>query len=124
MMSNVFQLFRQEKIENPCDPKTVVTNAVANILSSSAQLSRAVEELSKRLDAVDHTIDALGEADSRTRFRQATKMSRKILTKVILEFSQQVRKLPALQQELVEAVTRRSGETVKSGPGGNGYRQT
>jgi hypothetical protein len=108
-MSNVFQLFKQKKIENPSDPKTVVTNAVVNILSSSAQLGRAVEELSKRLDVVDHTIDALGESDSGTRFKQATKMSRKILTEVILEFS---RKLPALQQELAEAVTRRCGETV------------
>jgi hypothetical protein len=51
-MSNVLQLFKQEKIENPPDPKTIVAIALASILSSKEQLARAVEELSKHLDAV------------------------------------------------------------------------
>jgi hypothetical protein len=82
----------------------------------SAQLGLAVEKLSKRLDAVDHTIDAFGETDNRTRLKQTTKMSRKILTKVILEFSEVIRKLPASQQELTEAATDRSGDTINQDP--------
>jgi hypothetical protein len=60
VMSNVLQFF---KTENPPDPKTIVAIAVASILSSKEQLARAIEELSKHLDAVGHTIDVLGDTD-------------------------------------------------------------
>ena len=115
-MSNVFQLFEQKKIENPSDPKTIVTIAVASILSSKDQLARAVEELSKHLDAVGHTIDALGDTDPQTRVMHAAKLNRKRLTKAMLELSQAAEKLSAIQQELAEAVARRIGQTVNQDP--------
>ena len=111
-MSNVLQLFKQEKIENPPDPKTIVAIAVASILSSKEQLARAVEELSKHLDAVGHTIDALGDTDPRIRVIHAAKLNRKRLTKAMLELSQAAEKLSAIQQQLAEAVARRPGQTV------------
>ena len=111
-MSNVFQLFEQKKIENPSDPKTIVTIAVASILSSKEQLARAVEELSKHLDAVGQTIDALGDTDPRIRVIHAAKLDRKRLTKAMLELSQAAEKLPAIQQELAEAVACRTGQTA------------
>ena len=107
-MSNVLQLF---KIENPPDPKTIVAIAVASILSSKEQLARAVEELSKHLDAVGHTIDALGDTAPQT-LMHAAKLNRKRLTKAMLELSQAAGKLSAIQQELAEAVARRTGQTI------------
>jgi hypothetical protein len=108
-MSNVLQLF---KIENPPDPKTIVAIAVASILSSKDQLARAVEELSKHLDAAGRAIDALGDTDPRTGIVHAAKLNRERLTKAMLELSQAAEKLPTVQQELAEAVARRPGQTV------------
>src|SRR5450631_1160413 len=108
-MSNVLQLF---KIENPPDPKTIVAIAVASILSSKEQLARAVEELSKHLDAVGHTIDALGDTDPRILVIHAAKLDRKRLTKAMLELSQAAEKLSAIQQDLAEAVANRTGQTA------------
>jgi hypothetical protein len=108
-VSNVFQLF---KIQNPPDPKTIVAIAVASILSSKEQLARAVEELSKHLDAAGHTIDALGDADPRTGIMHAAKLNRERLTKAMLELSQAAGKLSALQLELSEAIVRRTSQTI------------
>jgi hypothetical protein len=110
-MSNVLQLF---KIENPPDPKTVVAIALASILSSKDELARAVEELSKHLDAAGQTIDALGDTDPRIQVVHAAKLDRKRLTKAMLELSRAVGKLSAIQQELAEAVARRTGQTMNS----------
>jgi methyl-accepting chemotaxis protein len=107
-MSNVLQLL---KIENPPDPKTIAAIAVASILSSKDQLARAVEELSKHLDAVGHTIDALGDTDPQTRVMHAAKLTRERLTRAMRELSQAAGKLAAIQQELAEAVARRTGQT-------------
>jgi hypothetical protein len=71
-----------------------------------------VEELSKHLDAVGHTIDALGDTDPRTGIMHATKLNRERLTKAILELSRAAGKLSAIQQELAEAVARRTGQTI------------
>ena len=108
-MSNILQML---KIEDPADPKTIVAIAVASILSSKEQLARAVEELSKHLDAVGHTIDALGDTDPGIRVVLAAKLVRKRLTKAMLELSQAAGRLSAMQQELAEAVARRTGQTI------------
>jgi uncharacterized protein with PhoU and TrkA domain len=108
-VSNVFQLF---KIENPPDPKTIVAIAVASILSSKEHLARAVEELSKHLDAAGHTIDALGDTDPRTGIMHAAKLNRERLTKAMLELSQAAEKLSDIKQELAEAVARHTGQTL------------
>jgi hypothetical protein len=108
-MSNVVQLF---KIENPPDPKTIVAISIASILSSKDQVARAAEELSKHLDAVGQIIDALGDTAPRIRVVHAAKLHRKSLTKAMFELSQAAGKLSAIQQELAEAVARRTGQTV------------
>ena len=109
-MSNVLQLFKQEKIENSPDPKTIVAISIASILSSKDQVARAVEELSKHLDTVGQTIDALADTDPRIRVVHAAKLDRKRLTKAMFELSQAAGKLSAIQQELAEAVARRTGQ--------------
>jgi hypothetical protein len=109
-VSNVFQLF---KIENPPDPKTIAAIAVASILSSKDRLARAVEQLSKHLDAAGHTIDALGDTDLRTGIVHAAKLNRERLMKAMLELSQAAGKLSALQPELAEAIVRRTRQTMK-----------
>jgi hypothetical protein len=109
-VSNVFQLF---KIENPPDPKTIAAIAVASILSSKDRLARAVEELSKHLDAAGHTIDALGDTDLRTGIVHVAKLNRERLMKALLELSQAAEKLSALQPELAEAIVRRTRQTMK-----------
>jgi methyl-accepting chemotaxis protein len=108
-MSNVLQLF---KIENPPDPKTIVAIAVASILSSKDQMARAVEELSRHLDAVGQTIDALSNTDPQTWLMHAAKLNSKRLTKAMLELSQAAGRLSAIQQQLLEAVARRTGQTI------------
>jgi hypothetical protein len=42
----------------------------------------------------------------------AAKLNRKRLTKAMLELSQAAEKLSAIQQELAEAVARRTGQTI------------
>jgi hypothetical protein len=111
-MSNVLQLFKQEKIENPSDPKTIVAIADASILSSKDQLARKVEEFSKPLDAVGQTIDALGDTDPRNWVMHAAKLNREGLMKAMLELSQAAEKLSAIQQQLAEAVAHRTGQTA------------
>jgi hypothetical protein len=96
-MSNVFQLFRQKKNENPSDPSTGVTIAVADILASSVQVGRTIKELSRHFDAVDRIIDAIGDTETRNRHEQSMKLSRETLTNATLELSRQIRKLPRLQ---------------------------
>jgi hypothetical protein len=66
-MSNVFELFKQKKIEDPSGPKTIVTITVVDILASSAQLARTVKELSMHFEAVDRVIDAINDTDTRNR---------------------------------------------------------
>jgi uncharacterized protein with PhoU and TrkA domain len=112
-MSNVLQFF---KTENPPDPKTIVAIAVASILSSKEQLARAIEELSKHLDAVGHTIDVLGDTDPQTLVMHAAKLNRKSLTKAMLELSHAADKLSAIQQETAEAVARGIGQTINQDP--------
>ena len=90
-MSNVFQLFGQKKIEDPSDPATNVTIAVADILASHVQLTRTANELSKHLDAVDNAIDAV--SDTRNRLKQVAKLARGRLMNAILELTSGVRKL-------------------------------
>jgi hypothetical protein len=111
-VSNVFQLFQQEKIENPPDPQTRAAIAVAMILSLKNQLACAVEELSKHLDAVGHTTVGLGDTDGRTRIIHAAKLTRERLTKAMLELCQEVGNLSASQQELVETAARRTGRSI------------
>jgi methyl-accepting chemotaxis protein len=109
VLGNVLQLF---KIENPPDPKTITAIAVASILSSKDRLARAVEELSKHLDAVGRTIDALSDTDPQTWVMHAAKLNSERLAKAMLELSQAAEKLSAIQQELAEAVARCTGQAI------------
>jgi hypothetical protein len=80
-------LFRQEKIEGPSDPDTVVAIAVTDILASHAQLACTIKELSKHLDALNYITDALSDSDSRARFKREAKRSRASLTNALLDLS-------------------------------------
>ena len=88
------------------------STSVASILSSKDHLARAVDELSKHLDAAGRAINALGDTDPRTGIVHAAKLNRERLTKTMLELSQSVEKLPTIQQELAEAAARRRGQTA------------
>jgi hypothetical protein len=111
-MSNVLQLFEQKKIEDTSDPETIETIAITDILASNARLARTVREISKHLDTVEYVFDALSDIDTQNRIKQAAKLTRERLKTAVLELSQQVRKLPALQRVLAEAVARRTGEAT------------
>jgi hypothetical protein len=94
-MSNVLQLFKQDKIkDDPSDYNADVAIAASGVLALSAQLGRAVKELSKQFDAVDRVIDALGDTETRTRHKRSMKLTRKALTSATLGLSQQIRTLP------------------------------
>jgi hypothetical protein len=90
-MSNVFQLFRQEKSETQSD---LVTTAVRNIFASSAELGRKINELSICFDAADEAIDALVDAEIRTRHKHLMKLNRETLASATLGLSEQIGKLP------------------------------
>jgi hypothetical protein len=111
-MSNVLQLFGQKKIEDTSDPETIEIIAITDILASNARLARTVREISKHLDTVEYVFDALSDIDTRNRIKQAAKLTRERLTTAVLELSQQVRKLPALERVLAEAVARRTSQAT------------
>jgi hypothetical protein len=95
-MSNVVQLVRQQKKENPLNPNADLTIAVANILTTSADLGRALKELSARFNAMDWAVDALGNEETRASCKHAMTLSREGLIKATLELSREIRKLPSL----------------------------
>jgi hypothetical protein len=102
-MSNVFELFKQKKIEDPSGPKTIVTITVVDILASSAQLARTVKELSMHFEAVDRVIDAINDTDTRNRLKLVTKLGRGRLTNATFEFFQAIRKVAeATNQEQLD----------------------
>ena len=107
-MSNVFQLGKRKSIEDCSGPKSVITIAVANILTSNAHLIRTVKELSKHLEAVDHIIDAVSDTATRDRFRQIAELNRETLANAMLELCQEASKLRALQGELAGLIARSS----------------
>ena len=94
-MSNVFQLSNLKKKEDRSSdsPNANATISSANILALCAQLSCAVEELSKYFGAVDRVIDGVDDAQT----RQLMKFNRRALTTATLELSRAIRKLPRLQ---------------------------
>jgi hypothetical protein len=95
-MSNVVRLVRQQKKENPLNLNADLTSAVTDILTTSADLGRALKELSARFDAMDYSVDALGDKETRHSCKQAMKLSREALAKSIFELSREIRKLPSL----------------------------
>ena len=105
-MSNVFQLSKQTKIEEPPDSKTILTVAVANILASKFELARMVKELSKHLEVLDHAIDKISDTDTRNLLKHVTKLAYERMTAAILELSREVRTLPAVQRDPSEAAAR------------------
>ncbi len=102
-MGKVFQLFKQKTVEAHSDPKIILTISVADILASTTELARTVEELSGHLDTVDHFIDELTDADIRARFKQLARPVHERLMNTSVELSQQVKKLSLVQQQLAEA---------------------
>ena len=86
-MNNVVHLIRQGKIVSPSDPGTIVTLAVSDILASHADLALTIKALSEHLDALDQITDALSDSDTRARFKQEAKRSRKSLTNAMLDLS-------------------------------------
>jgi hypothetical protein len=91
-MSNVFQLFGKEKSENQSNPITGATIAVASVMAMNAELERAIKELSKYFDAIDHLIDSLGDTEARK-----LGQLREALTIATLKLSQAIGTLPSLR---------------------------
>jgi hypothetical protein len=95
-MSNVVRLVPKQEKENPLNPNADLAVAVADILTTSADLGRALKELSSRFDAVDRAVDALGDKETGNNCKQVMTLSREGLIKAIFELSGQIRKLPSL----------------------------
>jgi len=92
-MSNVIQLCKQKKVEDPADPETTATIAVANILFSNAQLARSIKELSIHIEALDRAIDAISDTNTRRQLKRMLKLACEGLTNAILKWSQEIRRL-------------------------------
>lgn len=75
---------------------------VTNIMVSSAQLVRVVEQLSRHLDAVDQIVETLEDTGTRARLMHLSKTSRKSLMHGVVELCQQLRKMPELQRQFVK----------------------
>jgi hypothetical protein len=97
--SNVFQLSNIKKIEDQpsVDSNGNVTIAIAHILASCSQLSHTVKELSRHFGAVDHPIDGLDDAESKSRLNQLMKLRSEALTTAMLDLSRAIGRLPRLQ---------------------------
>jgi hypothetical protein len=93
-MGNVIRLFARRNDEfAPSEPETCFSTASTSILASSAQLVHAAKDLSKQFDAIENAIDTIDDAETRTRLKQSTKLSRETLSKAMLKLSQQIRKV-------------------------------
>jgi len=90
-MSNVIQLCKQKKVEDPADPETTATIAVAKF--SNAQLARSIKELSIHIEALDRAIDAISDTNTRRQLKRMLKLACEGLTNAILKWSQEIRRL-------------------------------
>jgi hypothetical protein len=93
-MNNVVRLFDRENVEPVLsEPERIVT-AATNVLAASAELDHAVKELSKRFDAIENAIASIGDdAETRSRLKQSTKLSREALLRAVLQLTQEIGKL-------------------------------
>ncbi len=112
-MNNVIQLFGRKNIA-PSRSKSGVATAVTNVLVSSAQLDYAVKRLSTLFDAIEHTVDGVGDTDIRRPLKHTTKLSRDALSDALLKLSQDIQKL----LEAANAGTLKGRRTITIAPKG------
>ena len=94
-MSNVVPFTRRKQFENPLDPQTVVSTAIANILTATLRLAGAIREFSRHIDVIDRAIGAIDDIESRNRLRRSLKRLCERLKDTLIQLSQEIRKLPA-----------------------------
>ena len=93
MMSNVVKLFQYDKVDDNRFPLRAAGVMVEGLLVASGQLSSAVEELSRCLDAIDNVIDGLGDKQTRDRQKLSMKLHREALIDATLELSKELKTL-------------------------------
>jgi hypothetical protein len=63
------------------------------MLKSGARLIDIAKALSRQYDAVECAINTIGDAETRTRLKQSTKLSQDALLNAMLDMSQQISKV-------------------------------
>jgi hypothetical protein len=66
---------------------------MASMLESGARLIDIAKALSRQFDEVESAINTIGDAETRTRLKQSTKLSQDALLKAMLDLSQQIGKV-------------------------------
>lgn len=90
-MGNVIPLFAPKNAEMVVsESETCIAAAVARILTSSAQLDHAVNDLSEHFDSIEKAIDTIDDTETRTRLQESTKLSRETLLNAMRKLSQQI----------------------------------
>lgn len=100
-MSNVVPIFQEEMSGGPDSLVAKVTQNVADIVGVSAQLARAVRDLSTQLDAIEKIADTLSDADAQACIKRSLTSNRDSLIRAMVALSQQIGHLPVLQKELM-----------------------
>jgi hypothetical protein len=99
-MSDIIPILQERK--DPADVERRLTIAITHIIGLNAQLTRRVRELSNQLDAVDEVAESLNDESAREWLMQSSRVSRESLAQSVRELSYQLRKLPALRNELAQ----------------------
>jgi len=92
-MGKVVQLFKQEIVEGRLRPSTILEKAIADILASNVELVRAINELSRHFDTVEHLLRKLPDDNCYARLGQVVRQEHGRLTNASLQLSQQIEKL-------------------------------
>jgi hypothetical protein len=91
-MNNVVRLFAHAEMV-PSEAEARILIAVRSCLDSRARLVRVGNELSKRLEELENTVDTIDDTVTRKRLRQSIQLGQETLSQTLPELSQQIDKL-------------------------------
>jgi hypothetical protein len=90
MMSNVIQLVARKNADVLSEPDTCIAATLMSFLASREHFGNAVAELLKQFDSIQNAIDTIDDTHIRDRLQQSTQLSRKTLSKALLELAPQI----------------------------------
>ena len=99
--------FSQRAVRHCSDPATALRNSVARVLAANVELCGAIEYVLKRLDAVDHDVNELSEADTKAELTQMAGAVRDQLSIASGRLFDNFEKLSEARELLTEAIIHR-----------------